>query len=286
MGFKQRFAFNDAGKIKENDMRNRMMRWMAGAAALGVAAGIVFGEETATQGGEAKKLSGSLFVYCAAGVKDPIVEIAKLFEKETGVKVEMTFANSGQLLGQMETTRKGDVYIPGDVGFVTKAEAKRLTAGKPREFCYLIPAIYVRKGNPKGIRDLSDLVRPELKLALVDPSAALGPLQAQVFKKNNLDEEALKKNTVTSPATVTDVAMAVKLGTADAAIIWDALGNFAPDEAELVRISTEKNVISVVSATVLAGSKNSAAANTFLDYLVSEKGRAMLKAKGYAVEKP
>lgn len=234
----------------------------------------------------AGRLSGSLFVYCAAGVKDPMAEVAAQFEKDTGVSVEITYANSGQLLGQIETTRLGDVYIPGDIGFAARAAEKKLTVGKSREFCYFVPTIYVRKGNPKGIKDLEDLTKPGLRLALADPSAAVGQLQAQVFKKNSLDEEALKKNTVASPATVMDVALAVKMGTADAAIIWDAMANFAPDEAEIVRIPIEKNVISTVAACVLAGSKNPAAANAFLDYLVSEKGRVILKAKGYTLEKP
>jgi molybdate transport system substrate-binding protein len=265
-------------------MRTGKLLLMAGSATVAMMAGLALGEEAATNA--VAKPSGSIFVYCAAGAKDGIVAVVKAFEAETGVKVEMTFANSGQLLGQMETTKKGDVYVPGDVGFIAKAEAKNLTQGKAKEFCYFVPAIFVRKGNPKGIKDITDLLKPGLKLALADPSAAIGQLQVQVFKKNKLDEEALKKNTVVNPATVTDVATAVKLGTADAAIIWDALRNFAPDDAELVSIPPEKNVVGVVPAAVLASSKNVPAATAFLDYLVSEKGRTILKAKGYSIDKP
>ena len=245
-------------------------------------AGLVRGENAAAP---AAKPAGSIFVYCAAGAKEGISAVSKAFEAETGVKVETTFANSGQLLGQIETTKIGDVYVPGDVGFIAKAEAKNLTQGKAKEFCYFVPGIFVRKGNPKAIKGVADLARPGLKLALAEPSAAIGQLQAQVFKKNKLDEEALKKNTVLSPATVTDVAMAVKLGTADAAIIWDAMRNFAPEDAELVTIPPEKNVVGAVPAAVLASSKNTVAAYAFLDYLVSDKGKAILKAKGYSTEK-
>ncbi|MDI6774845.1 MAG: molybdate ABC transporter substrate-binding protein [Verrucomicrobiota bacterium] len=267
-------------------MESRTAAWGLGLAVLGLTARVVSGGGEAAPAGEAKKLSGSIFVYCAAGVKDPIVAIAQAFTAETRVTVEMSFANSGQLLGQIETTKKGDVYIPGDIGFAAKAQEKKLTAGEPRPFCYFVPAIYARKGNPKGIKDLADLARPGLKLALADPSAAVGQLQAQVFKKNRLDEDALKRNTVTSPATVTDVALAVKLGAADAGIIWDALGNFAPDEAELVRIPPEKNVISTVSACALAGSKNPEMGKAFVDYLGLDKAKGILKARGFTVDKP
>jgi molybdate transport system substrate-binding protein len=232
------------------------------------------------------KVEGSILVLCAAGVREGVAAVVKAFEADTGVRVEMSFANSGQLLGQIETTRKGDVYVPGDVGFVAKAEAKKLTAGKAREFCYFTPCILVRKGNPKGIRDVADLVKPGLKLALADPSAAIGQLQAQVFRKNGLDEDALKKNTVTSPATVTDVAMAVKMGMADAAIVWDALRNFAPADAEGVIIPSNKNVVGAVPAVALAGTKNASAAGAFVDYLASDKGREILKSKGFSVDPP
>ena len=238
---------------------------------------------TSAESAPVPKLSGPLFVYCAAGVRDAIAEIAKQFEAETGVKVELTFANSGQLLGQIETTRIGDVYIPGDVGFVDKARAKNLVSGEAREFCHFIPALYVRKGNPRAIKGVADLVRPGLKLALADPSAAIGQLQARVFEKNGLDEAALKRNTVVSPATVIDVAMAIKLGTADAGIVWDALGGFAPDQAELVRIPERDNVIGHVAAALLAGSRHAAAGRAFLDCLVSEKSRAVFRSKGFSV---
>jgi len=232
------------------------------------------------------KLSGSLFVYCAAGVKEAIAEAARRFETDTGVKVEITFANSGQLLGQIETTRLGDVYIPGDIGFAEKAQEKKLVAGEPRQFCYFVPVLYVRKGNPKGIREVADLARPGLRVCLADESAAIGPLQSQIFKKNALDLEALRKNTMASPATVTDVALAVKLGTADAGIIWDALRGFAPAEAEAVAIPVGKNVIATVAACVLAGAKNPEAAAAFVGYLTSEKGRALLRERQFTVDAP
>ena len=267
-------------------MGDELAKCLAGMAAIGITLGAAFGQQAAAPVAEATKLSGSLFVYCAAGVREPVSEIAKQFEAQTGVKVELTFANSGQLLGQIETTRIGDVYIPGDVGFVAKAREKKLTVGESRTFCNFVPAIYVRKGNPRGIKSVSDLAGPGLKLALADPSAAIGQLQAKLFEKNHLDRGALKENTVVSPATVIDVAMAVKMGTVDAGIIWDALASFASDQAELIRIPIEKNVIGEVAATALAGGKNAAAARAFLDFLVSEKGRAVLKSKGYTVDEP
>jgi molybdate transport system substrate-binding protein len=236
--------------------------------------------------GPEEKLSGSILVYCAAGVKDPVAEIAKLFEAETGVKVELTYANSGQLLGQIETSRKGDVFVPGDVGFAATAKERGLAAGDPREFCWFVSVVYVAKGNPKGLRDVADLARPGLKLALADENSSIGRLQEDLFKKSGADAEAIRKNKVFSPATVTEVALAVKLGTADAGLIWDALGSLYPDEAEAVRIPPEKNVVGKVAACALASSSNPRAAAAFVEHLASEKGREVLRSRHYTVDPP
>jgi molybdate transport system substrate-binding protein len=244
----------------------------------------------AVQGGEtvtpAANLSGRLLVYCAAGVREPVQEIARHFEAATGVKVDLTFANSGQLLGQIATTRQGDLYVPGDIGFARQAEGRQLVNGKPQTFCHFVPAILVRKGNPKGVKTVADLTKPGLKLALADPSAAIGNLQSGIFKKNNLDLAALRANTAVTPATVTDVALAVKLGTVDAGIVWDAVGRMFPSDADIVTIPAESNVVGTVAACMLKATKNPAAAKAFLAFLVSAEGRAILRDKGYAVDNP
>lgn len=230
--------------------------------------------------------AGSIFVYCAGGVKLGVDAVAAEFERETGVKVALTYANSGQLLSQIETTGTGDVYIPGDIGFAEQAVERNLAVGAPEVFCYFVPAMYVRRGNPKSINDIEDLLRTDLRIALVDEIAAMGPVQSAIFRKNKLDETAIRKNVVVSPPTIIDVALAVKMGTVDVGLVWHVLAQYAPGEAEIVPIPRESNIISEVSSVVLAGTRNPTAAAAFLDYLTSEKGRGILREKGFSVERP
>lgn len=256
--------------------------WVA-TAAFALASVAALGGDTVAPTGN---LSGRLLVFCAAGVREPVQEIARHFEVATGVKVDLTFANSGQLLGQIETTRQGDIYVPGDIGFSRQAEERKLTSGALKTFCYFVPAVLVRKGNPKGVTTVADLAKPGMKLALADPSAAIGKLQSGLFAKNGLAAAALQANTVVAPATVTDVALAVKLGTVDAGIVWDAIGRMHAADTELVAIPAANNMIGTVSACVLAATKNPQAAGAFLEFLVSGAGRRVLTGMGYAVDKP
>ena len=63
--------------------------------------------------------SRELLVYCAAGVKKAVEEIAGKFEQEVGVSVALEYASSGVLANKLKTDResgidRADVYIPAD----------------------------------------------------------------------------------------------------------------------------------------------------------------------------
>lgn len=47
----------------------------------------------------------SLFMYCAAGMRRPLEEIAMAYEDEFGVRVELNFGGSNSLLNQLEVSR-------------------------------------------------------------------------------------------------------------------------------------------------------------------------------------
>ena len=54
----------------------------------------------------------TLFAYVGAGLKEPVTELAAIYEQETGVKVELTFNNTGALLGQLDTVKKAIFTCP------------------------------------------------------------------------------------------------------------------------------------------------------------------------------
>ena len=59
----------------------------------------------------AASLTGSqLNIYCGAGMTDPFTEIAEAFEKATGCKMNVTFANAAQIQTQIDTTKEGDFF--------------------------------------------------------------------------------------------------------------------------------------------------------------------------------
>src|SRR4051812_17977283 len=55
-----------------------------------------------------------LVVYCAAALKAPLEALAKEYEQEFGVPVQLQFGASQQLLTNAEVSHVGDLYLPAD----------------------------------------------------------------------------------------------------------------------------------------------------------------------------
>ena len=92
-----------------NGFLNRTM----GVAAVGVtiAAGPSWGGPAA-----ADKSGGGapLLVHVGGTMRPAMEEICKVFQQETGAKVEMNYNDSGALMTVIETTGKGDVCVVHD----------------------------------------------------------------------------------------------------------------------------------------------------------------------------
>jgi len=230
--------------------------------------------------------AASLMLYCGAGLRPPVSEIIEVFKRKTGITVQPDYSGGGVLVSKIKLRRKGDLFMPGDVYYIELAEKDNLIESKT-PVCYLIPVILVRKGNPKNIRKLEDLARPGIKLGLCNPEACqIGRLCTQLFKKNGIDTNAIKKNLVFQSLTVNELGVQIKAGNIDATIVWDGIAAQYPDCADIVRIPRRQNIISFVAIAILKPSSNKKAAKKFIEFITSDEGRAIFKKYGYTTEMP
>jgi molybdate transport system substrate-binding protein len=220
----------------------------------------------------------SLTVYCAAGLKKPVEAIAAQYEKETGTSISLQFGGTGTLLTQLRLANRGDLFLAADDGSL--ADARKL--GVTREVLPLViqhPAIAVAKGNPKNIRTLADLEKPEIRLALPNPEAA--SIGKVVKKLLGARWEVLAAKAAVMKPTVTEVAADTRLGAVDAAIVWDSvIPQFEGLEAvQIPELSFHKEN---ASAAVLDSAVSPVSALAFAHYLAApEKGGALFKEQGF-----
>lgn len=232
-------------------------------------------------GGRGGKPEGEIVVFCAAGIKPPVEATAKDYEREYGIPIQLQYGGSGTLLNNLRVSRSGDLYIAADESYIRLAREQGLIA-ETMPLAHQHPVIAVRKGNPKGVRSLDDLTREGVAVALANPEAAsIGKLVKTALEK--IDRwKPLEAHAKVFKPTVNDVANDVKLGSADAGIIWDATLSQYP---ELVAVEVPELAphVETVTAAVLQSSKQAPAALRFARYLAArDKGIGKFVAMGYA----
>lgn len=224
-----------------------------------------------------------LFIYCAAALKPGVDVIAKQYQQEYGITIQAQYGASGTLLSNIKISQQGDVYLPADESFIALAHADSLI-GYTLPLVRMHPVIMVKKGNPRHITSLNDLInRNDLKIAYCDPdSASIGKITRAVLSRTG-DWRRLEPRITVMLPTVTDAANAVKLGTVDAAIVWDAVAKQYP-EATAVEVPIFQQAEQSVVVGVLTTSTQTAAAARFVRYLgASNKGLVVFKKLGYKV---
>jgi molybdate transport system substrate-binding protein len=227
-----------------------------------------------------------LLLYCGAGIRPPVQQIAETFEREHGVKIVTDYAGSEVLLSKIKLTRQGDLYMPGDEYYVDQAAAEGMILSQ-KSVCYFVPTILVQKGNPKNIGRLQDLLQPGLKLGLGDArTCAIGRTTKEVFAKNNIAREDVEKNLAFQSLTVNELGMQIQAGSLDAVIVWDAIARYYDEHGTEVPIPADQNVISTVDVGVLTFTKNRSLAEEFVEFAVSNRGQDIFAQHGYRTEPP
>lgn len=224
-----------------------------------------------------KKYYGkSLFVYCAAGINNPMEAIGEKFKEEYGADVQFTYANSTELVSQMEISQKGDLCVLASVEDYKSAKNKNLVNDE-RELAKHIPAIAVPKGNPANIKTLKDFAKPGVKVILGDPQATpLGKLANNIFTKQNIADD-VKSNTVSTFSTVNEVVTFLSQGKGDCSVVWEDNILNASKDLDLISIPKNENMIKTIPICTLKSSSDEELAKAFMDFTGTDEATEVLK---------
>ena len=221
-----------------------------------------------------------LTLYCAAGLKPPVEEVAAEYGKRYGVTVEIQYGGSGTLLSNLTLVREGDLYLAADESFLTEARARGLVA-EVLAVAVMRPVIAVAKGNPKGVRGAQDLGRADVDVGFANPeAAAIGRVSREVLGQMGL-WDALEAKAVVLKPTVNELANDLKLGAIDAAVIWDATAA-QYDELEAVRVGAFDAAPRHVTVGIVTASEVPTEALRFARFLTArDEGALRFAAHGY-----
>jgi molybdate transport system substrate-binding protein len=231
--------------------------------------------------------ANTLTVFAAASLTDAFTEIGNQFEvTHPGVIVQLNFAGSQALRAQIEQGAVADIFASADQiemsalvsdGLVQEDESRIFLQN---QLVVILPA-----QNPAKIQGLGDLAKPGLKLVLAADAVPVGRYARQSLENMNGSfgsdfNNKVLANIVSNEDNVKQVVAKVELGEADAGIVYtsDAI---AASGLKTITIPHDLNVTARYPIAPLAESLKTDLTVTFIAYVLSAEGQAILKKWGF-----
>jgi molybdate transport system substrate-binding protein len=230
--------------------------------------------------------ASTITIFAAAASKPAIDDICQEFVQRFGVEITVNYGGGGEVLSRMILAQTGDIYIAPEQRFMdTATEKQAVQPDTIQSIAYMIPVIAVPKGNPAQITCLADLARPGVRLAITRPeSTLLGKYAPEIFEKAGLGE-AIQSNIITYASDPNNLLAMLVTGQVDAGILWHFYRTLAPDDIETISLSSEQLTgIGEMQIAVSAYSKDAKTAQSFIDFAISDDGKALFEKNGYITD--
>jgi len=237
----------------------------------------------------AQSSSNRILIYAGAASKPATEEIVKGFKEKTGIVADVIFGGSGFVLSQMKLSKKGDLYFPGSSDFMELAKKEELVFPRSEKIVvYLVSAINVQKGNPKGIHSLKDLTKDGVRVAIANPEmVCVGTYAVEIIEKNlsPFEKQKFKKNLVNYTESCEKTASVISLKAVDAVIGWRVFQYWDPDRIETILLKPEAiSRIGYIPIAISRFTEDKIVAQKFIDFLLSSHGKATFQKYHYLMD--
>jgi molybdate transport system substrate-binding protein len=251
----------------------------AALAALTAASLVACGSDGGSSGAASSDeagVSGDVTVFAAASLTESFDELGKQFEAANpDAKLTFNYGGSSALAKQINEGAPADVFAsasPKNMAEVTDAG----NAADPTDFVSNTLMIVVPKGNPGGVTGLADFADDGRKIALCAAEVPCGAAAEKVFTAARITP---KPDTLEQD--VKAVLTKVELGEVDAALVYRTDVQSAGDKVEGIEFPEAADAVNVYPIVVLKDAPNAGGAKAFVDFVLSDKGAAVLTKSGF-----
>ncbi|MGN8551408.1 UNVERIFIED_CONTAM: molybdate ABC transporter substrate-binding protein [Microbacterium sp. SLM126] len=223
-----------------------------------------------------EELTGELTIFAAASLGTAFDELATQFEaRHPQLEVlPISYDGSSTLATQLIEGAPADVFASADEDNMQRVVDAGL-ASAPELFASNTLVIAVPAGNPGGVESIEDLGADGLTVVLCAPEVPCGAASRTLLADNGVtvSPASLEQN-------VTAVLTKVAAGEADAGLVY-ATDVLSRDDVEPVEAAGAGEVVNRYPIAALAEAGNPAAAAAFLEFVLSDTGRAVLDELGF-----
>ncbi|MFE6099304.1 molybdate ABC transporter substrate-binding protein [Streptomyces laurentii] len=218
--------------------------------------------------------SVKMTVLAAASLTDVFKTAGAAYEKaHPGTKITFSFAGSQELVAQVAQGSPADVLVTADTASMDKVKAD---TGTPSVIAKNRLVIATVPGNPHKVAALKDLADPKLKVVLAAPEVPAGKYSRKV-----LDAQKITVKPVSLEPSVRAVLSKVRLGEADAGLVYKSDAQSAAGKVEAVAIPDAQNAVAAYPAAALKQSPNAKDAAAFVAWLSTPEARKILQDAGF-----
>ena len=226
----------------------------------------------------ASGLDGELLVSAAASLTDAFADIETAFEHANpGVDVVLNLGGSSSLREQIIEGAPADVFASANMANMDDVRTAGEVATEPRVFAANLLQIAVPAGNPGGVTGLEDFGRGDLLIGLCAEGVPCGDFAREALRKAGVDP-AVDTNEPDVRALLTKI----EIGELDAGITYVTDVVTSGGAVEGIEIPAEQNVTADYPIAVLANAPNPVVAETFVAFVLSAEGQAILEQYGFA----
>ena len=190
----------------------------------------------------------------------------------------LNIGGSGELAAQIREGAPVDVVVLADGKIVDALVADGLVE-RPRSIATNRLAIIVPRDNPAAITRAADLMRDGVKLVVAQPSVPVGDYARQALARMHLSPALA--NVVSNEASVAGVVAKVRLGEADAGIVYVTDATAAAGDVRTIPIPPHAQPVIVYSAAVVSSTAHRTRAMAIIDTLTGTTGQTALRAAGF-----
>jgi len=248
----------------------------------------------------ATAIAADIDVFHADSLAGPMREIKHAFEaRNAGVNLRLTSGVSRDLAARILSGDVCDVFAPSSPAVIDEdlMNKKIAASGQDAATWYVVfsaneMVVIVAKGNPLGISEVSDLLRPQVRFVRINGEKDLATARTIEFVKRATAKEGKPElaskiidSALIDPAkatTVPEAVAAVRDGKASAAVVYYSAAMAARNDVDIIRFPDSVNLSDAIrnAATVPGTARNAKEAIELVRFLVSAEAQAILQRTG------
>ncbi|GBU22212.1 molybdate transporter substrate-binding protein [Fibrobacteres bacterium R8-0-B4] len=224
----------------------------------------------------------TLNVFAAASLTEALTEIATLYKASApAVTLAFNFDSSGKLQTQIENGAEADIFFSAGQKQMDALAECCVNAATRKDLLVNKIVLIVPSNSKAGIASFQDCMTDKVKLiALGNSSVPVGQYSEEIFKSLNGWEKVSAKASLGT--NVKEVLSQVESGSVDCGVVYATDAATSKGGIKIVAYAPEgSHKPAVYPAAALKKTANAEAAKAFLDYLNSQKAKAVFKKIGF-----